>query len=104
SEVRDRGFHEARARRGQYQDVVLRADELLHVGENTREQRAELGGAMVRAVGRHRYLGLRQQRRRSGSEEPVLLEHENQNIRKPVVRETKGQKLDVRLQKLEHSL
>jgi hypothetical protein len=29
---------------------------------------------------------------RTGSEESVLLEHENQNIRKPVVRGRKGQK------------
>jgi hypothetical protein len=42
---------------------------------------------MVRAIGSHRHLRLRQQWRRSGSEEPVLLDHGNQNIRKPVVRE-----------------
>src|SRR5208283_3948612 len=44
---------------------------------------------MVRAIGSHCQLRLRQQWRRSGSEEPIFLEHENQNIRKPVVREGK---------------
>src|SRR5208282_6266461 len=44
---------------------------------------------MVRAIGSHCQLRLRQQWRRSGCEEPIFLEHENQNIRKPVVREGK---------------
>jgi hypothetical protein len=61
SQVRDRGFHETGARRGQHEHVVLCADELLHVGQHAREQSAELGRAMMRAIGSHRRLRLREE-------------------------------------------
>jgi len=40
--------------------VVPGADEFLEVGENARKEGAEIGGAMVRAIGSHRRLGLGQ--------------------------------------------
>src|SRR3984885_1496937 len=43
-QVRYRSFHHARARTSQYQDVVLGADEFLHIRKDTLEQSKEKKG------------------------------------------------------------
>src|SRR5881409_116146 len=45
--IRNCSFHNAGTRRCQYQYIILRADEILHIGEHPLKQRAEIGGAMV---------------------------------------------------------
>jgi len=56
--VRDRGLHAARPRCGQEQDVVLGSQEILKRARQSREQRRELGTAMIyqgsRRRGEHR--------------------------------------------------
>src|SRR5208283_4179965 len=54
---------------------VVGADEFFQVGEHAREQRAEVGGAMVRAIGGHRRLRGGEKGRWAGSEESIFLEH-----------------------------
>ena len=66
--------------RDQHQHVVSRANKLLNVGEHASEKRPEIGGPMVRTIRSHRHLRGRKKRSRTGSEESVLLEHENQRF------------------------
>ena len=74
-QVRNRAFHHSGTGRSQHQHVILRADEVLHVGEHAGVQRLEISGAVMGRIGRHGRLSGRQQGRRAGSEEAILKQH-----------------------------
>ena len=57
SQVRDRAFHHAGTGRSQHQNVISRADEILHVRQHARVQSAEVGSAVVH--GKRSHGGLR---------------------------------------------
>src|SRR5439155_12942678 len=75
--IRNCSFHNAGTRRCQYQYIILRADEILHVSEYSLKQRTEVRGAVVHGERSHGSLGRGKDRRWSRSEETILAQHLN---------------------------